>query len=153
MASPPSTLPGGSTGSDPERAGSARARRLAHTAHVRAAQGIWPSSGPDRARSAARAPCALINQRSGKRIIRSEGHITSTRISAKSTCTRISRDGYNECMAQRVKRQVQQEIRWANAAGDLRGRKREAKNRRGKKRIGRPKKPNAGVSHAERPQL
>lgn len=45
---------------------------------------------------------------------------------------------------------MQQEIRWANAAGDLRGRKREAGNRRGKKRIGRPKKPNAGVPHVER---
>jgi putative transposase len=53
-------------------------------------------------------------------------------------------------MGQALKRHVQQEIRWANAAGDTRGRKREAKNRLGKKRIGRPKKPNAGVPHSER---
>src|SRR5947209_2361380 len=57
---------------------------------------------------------------------------------------------YLQHMGRRVKRQVQQDIRWPNAAGDLRGRKREAGNRRGKKRIGRPKKPGAGVPHAER---
>jgi putative transposase len=53
-------------------------------------------------------------------------------------------------VASSVKHQVQQEIRWPNAVGDLRGRKREAANRRGKKRIGRPKKPGAGVPHVER---
>src|SRR3954469_24546003 len=53
-------------------------------------------------------------------------------------------------MARSVKRQVQQESRWPTAVGDLRGRKREAGNRRGKKRIGRPKKPGAGVPHVER---
>jgi len=51
-----------------------------------------------------------------------------------------------------LKRQVQQEIRWPNNAGDLRGRKREAKPR-GKAKIGRPKKPGAGVSHAARPSF
>jgi REP element-mobilizing transposase RayT len=49
-----------------------------------------------------------------------------------------------------LKRHVQQDIRWPNRAGDLRGRKREAKPR-GKSKIGRPRKPNAGVSHAARP--
>ena len=51
-----------------------------------------------------------------------------------------------------LKRQVQQEIRWPNKAGDVRGRKREAKPR-GKKQVGRPKKPGAGMSHAKRPAL
>ncbi|MBV8762934.1 MAG: transposase [Deltaproteobacteria bacterium] len=48
---------------------------------------------------------------------------------------------------------VQQQLRWANAAGDLRGRKREASgaNRRGKKRLGRPKKSGAKQRHAKRP--
>jgi REP-associated tyrosine transposase len=53
-------------------------------------------------------------------------------------------------MGRGLKRHVQQQIRWTNAAGDVRGRKRESKNRRGKKHIGRPKKPNAGVPHAKR---
>jgi REP element-mobilizing transposase RayT len=53
-------------------------------------------------------------------------------------------------MPHALKRHVQQEIRWLNAAGDLRGRKREAKKRRGKKAVGRPKKPNSGVPHTER---
>jgi REP element-mobilizing transposase RayT len=44
---------------------------------------------------------------------------------------------------------VQQQIRWPNAAGDLRGRTREARPR-GKRRIGRPKKPGAGVPHVTR---
>jgi putative transposase len=51
-----------------------------------------------------------------------------------------------------LKRQVQQEIRWPNKAGDLRGRKREAKPR-GKKRVGRPKKAGAGMPHEKRPAL
>jgi putative transposase len=51
-----------------------------------------------------------------------------------------------------LKRQVQQEIRWPNKAGDLRGRKREAKPR-GKKRVGRPKKVGAGMPHEKRPAL
>jgi REP element-mobilizing transposase RayT len=51
-----------------------------------------------------------------------------------------------------LKRQVQQEIRWPNKAGDLRGRKREAKPR-GKRKVGRPKKPDARMSHAKRPAL
>ena len=49
---------------------------------------------------------------------------------------------------------VQQELRWANAAGDLRGRRREppmAANRRGRKKLGRPKKPGAKQRHAKRP--
>ena len=55
-------------------------------------------------------------------------------------------------MGRALKRQVQQEIRWPNKAGDLRGRKREAKPR-GKKRVGRPKKAGAGMPHAKRPAL
>jgi REP element-mobilizing transposase RayT len=51
-----------------------------------------------------------------------------------------------------LKRQVQQEIRWPNKAGDLRGRKREAKPR-GNAKIGRPKKPGAGAPHTKRPPL
>jgi REP element-mobilizing transposase RayT len=47
------------------------------------------------------------------------------------------------------KQHIQQDIRWPNKAGDLRGRKREAKPR-GKARVGRPRKPNAGVSHLAR---
>ena len=60
-------------------------------------------------------------------------------------------------MARRRKTHVQQELRWHNAAGDLRGRKRESPtgasgaNRRGKKRLGRPKKPGAKQRHAKRP--
>ena len=52
------------------------------------------------------------------------------------------------------KTHVQQQLRWANAAGDLRGRKREASagaSRRGKKRLGRPRKPGAKLRHAKRP--
>jgi REP element-mobilizing transposase RayT len=55
-------------------------------------------------------------------------------------------------MGRALKRQVQQEIRWPNMAGDLRGRKREAKPR-GKARVGRPRKANAGMPHAKRPAL
>ena len=51
-----------------------------------------------------------------------------------------------------MKRHVQQEIRWENKAGDLRGRKREAKPR-GKRAIGRPKKKGAGMPHVKRPAL
>lgn len=62
-------------------------------------------------------------------------------------------------MARSRKTHVQQQLRWANAAGDLRGRKREAAaaapgraaNRRGKRRLGRPKKPGAKQRHAKRP--
>jgi len=53
-------------------------------------------------------------------------------------------------MARSRKTHVQQQIRWPNAAGDLRGRKREAGKGRGKKQIGRPKKPNAGEPHTRR---
>jgi REP element-mobilizing transposase RayT len=52
-------------------------------------------------------------------------------------------------MGRALKRQVQQEIRWPNKAGDLRGRKREAKPR-GNAKVGRPKKPGAGVPHLAR---
>ena len=55
-------------------------------------------------------------------------------------------------MARARKRHVQQEIRWPNKAGDLRGRSRERKAK-GKAKRGRPPKPNAGVSHAKRPEL
>ncbi len=61
-------------------------------------------------------------------------------------------DGY----AFRVKRRkthVQQLIRWPNAAGDLRGRKREAGKGRGKRAVGRPKEPGAGQPHDARPEL
>jgi REP element-mobilizing transposase RayT len=47
-------------------------------------------------------------------------------------------------------RHVQLELRWANKAGDLRGRKREAKPR-GKHAIGRRKKPRARMPHRTRP--
>ena len=55
-------------------------------------------------------------------------------------------------MARKRKTHVQQQLRWPNAAGDLRGRKREgsAEQRRGKKRLGRPKKPGAKQRHAKR---
>ena len=53
-------------------------------------------------------------------------------------------------MGRALKRHVQQQIRWPNKAGDLRGRKREDKPR-GKSKIGRPKKPDAGVPHETRP--
>jgi REP element-mobilizing transposase RayT len=49
-----------------------------------------------------------------------------------------------------LKRHVQQQIRWPNKAGDLRGRKREGKPR-GKAKIGRPRKAGAGVPHETRP--
>src|SRR5690242_5194802 len=55
-------------------------------------------------------------------------------------------------MARARKRHVQQEIRWPNKAGDLRGRSRE-RNPTGKAKRGRPPKPNARVSHAKRPEL
>jgi hypothetical protein len=55
-------------------------------------------------------------------------------------------------MGRALKRHVQQELRWANKAGDLRGRKREA-TRRGKHHVGRPKKPGAGLPHRTRPAL
>jgi hypothetical protein len=55
-------------------------------------------------------------------------------------------------MARARKRHVQQEIRWPNKAGDLRGRSRE-RNAKGKAKRGRPPKPGAGVSHAKRPEL
>jgi REP element-mobilizing transposase RayT len=45
---------------------------------------------------------------------------------------------------------VQQQIRWLNKAGDLRGRKREEKPQR-KSRVGRPKKARSGVPHDTRP--
>ncbi len=57
-------------------------------------------------------------------------------------------------MARARKTHVQQELRWRNAAGDLRGRKREASSgasRRGRPRLGRPKKPGAKQRHAKRP--
>ena len=58
-------------------------------------------------------------------------------------------------MARKRKTHVQQQLRWANAAGDLRGRKREASaaSRRGKKRLGRPRKPGAKQRHAKRPSF
>ena len=49
-----------------------------------------------------------------------------------------------------MKRHVQQELRWANKAGDLRGRKREA-NPRGKHAIGRRKERRARMPHRTRP--
>ncbi len=51
------------------------------------------------------------------------------------------------------KRHVQQEIRWGNSAGDLRGTKREAGKGRGKRRRGRPRKAHAGAPHRTRPPL
>ena len=53
-------------------------------------------------------------------------------------------------MGRARKTHVQQQIRWLNAAGNLRGVKREAGKGRGKKQVGRPRKPNAGVPHLER---
>jgi REP-associated tyrosine transposase len=52
-------------------------------------------------------------------------------------------------MGRARKTHVQQQLRWANAAGDLRGRKREGKAP-GKKKLGRPKKANARQPHAKR---
>ncbi len=57
-------------------------------------------------------------------------------------------------MARLRKTHVQQELRWHNTAGDLRGRKREAParaSRRGKRKLGRPRKPGAKQRHAKRP--
>ncbi|HSN30820.1 MAG TPA: transposase, partial [Kofleriaceae bacterium] len=57
-------------------------------------------------------------------------------------------------MARQRKTHVQQELRWHNAAGDLRGRKREAAtaaSRRGKRKLGRPRKPGAKQRHVKRP--
>jgi REP element-mobilizing transposase RayT len=51
------------------------------------------------------------------------------------------------------KTHVQQLIRWPNAAGDLRGRKREGGKGRGKHKLGRPKKANGGQPHDPRPQI
>ncbi|MBV8760772.1 MAG: transposase [Deltaproteobacteria bacterium] len=58
-------------------------------------------------------------------------------------------------MARPRKTHVQQQLRWANAAGDLRGRKRESgtSSRRGNKRLGRPRKPGAKQRHAKRPSF
>ncbi|HSN27986.1 MAG TPA: hypothetical protein VLT45_16970 [Kofleriaceae bacterium] len=53
----------------------------------------------------------------------------------------------------RRKVHVQQVIRWPNAAGDLRGRKREAGKGRGRSRIGRPKKAGAKHPHDTRPEI
>jgi putative transposase len=52
-------------------------------------------------------------------------------------------------MSRARKTHVQQQLRWANAAGDLRGRKRE-RRAAGKKKLGRPKKPGAGQPHVKR---
>src|SRR3569623_1582050 len=57
---------------------------------------------------------------------------------------------YNRIMARRRKVHVQQQIRWLNSAGDLRGVKRESGKGRGKRRLGRPKKAGAGVPHVAR---
>ena len=57
-------------------------------------------------------------------------------------------------MAKPRKTHVQQELRWANAAGDLRGRRRESsRDRRGKPKLGRPKKPGAKLRHEKRPDF
>jgi putative transposase len=48
------------------------------------------------------------------------------------------------------KTHVQQQIRWPNAAGDLRGRKREESRARSKKKLGRPRKANAAQPHLKR---
>jgi REP element-mobilizing transposase RayT len=55
-------------------------------------------------------------------------------------------------MGRALKRHVQLLIRWPNASGDVRGRKREAKPR-GKAKVGRPRKPGAGVPHVKRPPI
>jgi putative transposase len=55
-------------------------------------------------------------------------------------------------MGRARKRHVQQDIRWPNRAGDLRGRSRE-RSPQGKAKRGRPPKANAGASHAKRPEL
>jgi putative transposase len=59
---------------------------------------------------------------------------------------------YTTSVGRALKHHVQQDIRWPNKAGDLRGRKREAKPR-GKAKVGRPRKANAGVPHAKRPPM
>ncbi len=56
------------------------------------------------------------------------------------------------CVVRR-KVHVQQLIRWPNAAGDLRGRKREAGRGRGRRRVGRPKKAGAKHPHDVRPDF
>ena len=51
---------------------------------------------------------------------------------------------------------VQQQLRWANSTGDLRGRRRvvaSGTNRRGNKRLGRPKKQGARQRHVKRPEF
>lgn len=66
---------------------------------------------------------------------------------------------YGAGMARRRKTHVQQLLRWPNTAGDLRGRKREPAARaakamrRGKRKLGRPKKPGAKLRHAPRPDF
>jgi REP element-mobilizing transposase RayT len=57
---------------------------------------------------------------------------------------------YKIWVGRALKRQVQQEIRWPNKSGDLRGRRREDKPR-GKAKVGRPKKAGACVPHLSRP--
>ena len=56
-------------------------------------------------------------------------------------------------MGRARKRHVQQEIRWANKAGDLRGTKREAGKGRGKRTRGRPRKAGSGEWHKKRPAV
>src|SRR6185312_3922202 len=56
-------------------------------------------------------------------------------------------------MGRARKRNVQQEIRWANKAGDLRGTKREAGKGRGKRKRGRPRKAGSGEWHQKRPAV
>ena len=56
-------------------------------------------------------------------------------------------------MGRARKRHVQQEIRWANKAGDLRGTKREAGKGRGKRKRGRPRKAGSGEWHKKRPAV
>jgi MFS family permease/REP element-mobilizing transposase RayT len=60
--------------------------------------------------------------------------------------------GYMKRMGRALKRHVQQELRWPNAAGNLRGRKREARRRRART-IGRGNRPGGGVPHRKRPPL
>jgi REP element-mobilizing transposase RayT len=56
---------------------------------------------------------------------------------------------YKQVVGRARKHHVQQQIRWPNKAGDLRGRTREARPR-GKHKVGRPRKPGAGVPHVTR---
>jgi REP element-mobilizing transposase RayT len=74
------------------------------------------------------------------------------KISAVNMLDDARADDNKRCMARARKRHVQQEIRWPNKAGDLRGRPRE-RNPAGKARRGRPPKPRPGVPHATRPEL